>query len=197
MSHEFFVFFYKIEHPLIGFLVLSHYNTYAEIRDFKNPGSLDHYGPPFDYEAKKPSSSPSLQSLTSKFLLTLPGIRDAPESIWKVQIKQIIDGLERANLSESYDKGAIGTRMTLATANAVVLEYIVRGTAGGFPKISNSDPYYDLKSSRDLSRAFRDCMDGVIYGNLLDELVQKTAKTDQLTDQSPMIQAFHEFALVK
>lgn len=67
------------------FDILSHHNTYAEIRDFRFPGALDQYGPPFSHEAKIPSSSPALQSLVSKFALSLPGLKDVPEDLWKVQ----------------------------------------------------------------------------------------------------------------
>jgi len=179
------------------FDILSHHNTYGEIRDFRIPGSLEQYGPPFTAEPNVPSTSPALQSLVSKFATTLPGLKDVPEEFWKVQVKQMIEGLELANLSESYDKGAIGSRKTLATAVSALLEYPVRGTSGGFPKIQDPNQEYDLSDSGDLIRAFRNFMDGVIYGDLLEKVVKRTAQTSNLTEHETLTQALHEFILVK
>ena len=179
------------------FDILSHYNTYAEIRDFRIPGSLDHYGPPFTAEPKKPSMTPALQGLVSKFILKLPGLKDVSQDFWKVQLQGIIQELEVANLSESYDKGIIGTRKTVATAISALIEYPVRGTAGGFSKVQDPTHEYDLTKAEDLSRAFRNLMDEIIYGDILERLVEKTAETDQLSQHEPLIQAAHEFLLVK
>ena len=179
------------------FDLLSHHNVYSEIRDFRIPGSLKHYGPPFSFEKEKPSTSPALQGLVSKFLLNLPGLKDVPEEFWKVQLHDIIEGLEAANLSESYDKGVVGTRKTVATAISALIEYPVRGTSGGFSKVQDPDHDYDLSTAEDLSRAFRNLMDAVIYGTALDDLAQKAAETDKLAEHEPLIQAAHEFLLVK
>jgi hypothetical protein len=179
------------------FDLLSHYNVYSEIRDFRRPGSLDHYGPPFTAEEEKPSSSPALQGLVSKFLLNLPGLKDVPEEFWKIQLHDIIHGLENANLSESYDKGIVGTRKTVATAISALIEYPVRGTFGGFSKVQDPDHSYDLSKAEDLQRAFRNLMDASIYETALDDLIEKTAETDKLSEHEPLIQAAHEFVLVK
>lgn len=179
------------------FDILSHYNTYAEIRDFRIPGSLDHYGPPFAAEPSTPSTTPALQGLVSKFILKLPGLRDVSDDFWKVQVQDIIQELEAANLSESYDKGVIGTRKTVATAISALIEYPVRGTVGGFSKVQDADHQYDLRKGEDLSRSFRDLMDEVIYGDMLEKLVKKMAETDRLTDHEPLVQATHEYLLVK
>lgn len=179
------------------FDILSHYNTYAEIRDFRLPGSLKHYGPPFAAEKEKPSNSPALQGLVSKFAITLPGLRDVPEEFWKVQLNEIIEGFEVANLSESYDKGVVGSRKTLATAISALIEYPVRGTTGGFPKAPDSNNEYDVTKAEDLARSFRNFMDEAIYGSALENLVEKTSETDKLADHEPLTQAVHEFILVK
>jgi hypothetical protein len=179
------------------FDILSHYNTYAEIRDFRHPGSLEHYGPPFAVEKGKPSTSPSLQGLLSKFILNLPGIRDVPEGIWKVQLHEIIEGFEKANLSESYDKGVVGSRKTVATAISALIEYPVRGTSGGFTKVADPKHEYDLSKADDLAKSFRNFMDEAIYGTALEDLIEKTAETDKLADHEPLTQAVHEFILVK
>lgn len=179
------------------FDILSHHNTYAEIRDFRKPGSLKHYGPPFLTEKNTPSTSPALQGLVSKFALTLPGLRDVSDDFWKVQVYRMIEGLEVANLSESYDKGIIGSRKTLATAVSSIIEYLVRGTTGGYPKTLNKPQEYDTSNADDLARSFRDFMDEMVYGDMAERLTEKIAKTDQLTDHEPVIQALHEFVLVK
>lgn len=177
--------------------ILSHYDTYAEIRDFRFPGSLKHYGPPFTAESGHPSTAPALQTLVTRYLLTLPGLKDLPENWWKVQCHDIIENLEKSNLSESYDKGSIGSRKTLATAISALIEYPVRGTFGGFAQIKDSNPHYDTTKADDIARAFRDFMDGCIYGSVLEETVMKTSETDKLEDHSSLVKGVHEFVLVK
>lgn len=179
------------------FDILTHYDTYAEIRNFRDPASLKHYGPPFTVEPSKPSTSPALQILVTRFLLTLPGLNNLPNDFWKVQCQDIIENLEQSNLSESYDKAAIGSRKTLATAISALIEYPLRGTTGGFAEIDTSNRQYDTTKAEDLVRAFRDFMNECIYGNVLEELVEKAAKTDNLDDHDPLIKAVHEFVLVK
>ena len=179
--------------------ILSHAEVYAEVRDFRLPGSLASYGPPFDTRLGTPSSSPSLQALVSRFALTLPGLRDVSGDFWHQQIASIIEDFENANLSESYDKGNIGIRKTLATAASALIEYPVRGVFAGFtkPKLDNAYREYDLTKSEELSQAFSDFLHLVVYGDVLDDLVAKTAETDKLTDHLPIVQAMHEFVLVK
>lgn len=179
------------------FDILTHYNTYAEIRDFRHPGSLEHYGPPFTAESGRPSTSPALQTLVSRFLLDLPGLNNLPDEFWKVQCQDVIERFEAAGLSESYDKGVIGSRKTVATAISALIEYPVRGTFGGFAQVQDHSREYDLASADDLIRSFRDFLDQCIYGDILEEVVKKTSETDQLSDHTPMVQAVHEFVLVK
>ena len=179
------------------FDILTHYTTYAEIRDFRFPSSLKHYGPPFTSESHHLSSSPALQTLVSRFLLTLPGLNNLPEDFWKTQCHDIIEGFEASNLSESYDKGVIGSRKTLATAISALIEYPVRGTYGGFAEIDPSNQKYDATKADDLARSFRDFMDQCIYGSVLEDLVEKAAITDDLNEHTALIKSVHEFVLVK
>lgn len=177
--------------------ILTHYDTYAEIRDFRKPGALSHYGPPFTKEAKTPSTSPALQALVSRFLLELPGLKDVPEEFWTVQVHHLIEDMQKANLSESYDKGTVGSRKTLSTAVSSLIEYPVRGTFGGFAEIDDPNDDYDLQSADDLARGFRNFVDQCIYGSVLESLVKKAAETDKLEDHGRLIKAVHEFVLVK
>lgn len=177
--------------------ILTHFDTYAEIRRFRLPGALSTYGPPFSDEKQEQSTSPALQALLSRFILVVPGLRDVPDSFWKVQIQTLIDDLVKANLSESYDKGSIGSRKTLSTAVSALIEYPVRGTFGGFAEIDDDSDRYDLESAEDLSRGFRNFVDQCIYGTVLEDLVKKVAETDKLDDHTNLIKAVHEFVLVK
>lgn len=179
------------------FDILTHYNTYAEIRDFRNPDSLQAYGPPFTAKPNKLSTSPSLQTLVARFLLNLPGLKDLPEDFWKVHCNDIIQNLEDADLSESYDKGVIGSRKTLSTAISALIEYPVRGTYGGFAPVQDRRTEYNTNNAEDLSRSFRDFLDQCIYGTMLEDTVERAAETDQLADHEPVMQAVHEFMLVK
>jgi len=177
--------------------ILTHYETYAEIRDFRKPGVLDHYGPPFTQEAKTQSTSPALQALVSRFLLEVPGLKDVPEEFWTVQVHHLIEAMQKANLSESYDKGTVGSRRTLSTAVSSLIEYPVRGTFGGFAEIDDPNDDYDLHSAGDLARGFRNFVDQCIYGSVLEDLVKKAATTDKLEEHGKLIKAVHEFVLVK
>ncbi|RMD43368.1 hypothetical protein DV735_g1774, partial [Chaetothyriales sp. CBS 134920] len=178
------------------FDILSHYDTYAEIRDFRYPGALKHYGPPFQAQDGRPSTSPALQTLVGNFLVTLPSLKNVSEDFWKVQVEEIIENFAHANLSESYDKGAIGLRKTLATAISALVEYPVRGIYGGCAQIDDSNPHYDLTSAEDLARGFQDFVNGSIYGTALEDIAKTGAETDNLDDHSDLAKAFHEFVLV-
>ena len=179
------------------FDILTHHDTYAEIRDFRYRGSLKHYGPPFTVNPTQPSTAPVLQTLVHRFLLTLPGLNNLHNDFWKVQCHDIIENFEQSNLSESYDKGVIGSRKTLATAISALIEYPLRGTFGGFAEVDTSNQQYDTTQADDLVRAFRDFMNECIYGTVLEDLVDKAAKTDKLEDHDALTKAVHEFMLVK
>ncbi|KAJ9652189.1 hypothetical protein H2198_008533 [Neophaeococcomyces mojaviensis] len=177
--------------------ILTHYETYSEIREFRIPGSLDHYGPPFTSEAKKESTSPALQALVSRFLLDLPGLKNVPEDFWKVQVHELIELLQKANLSESYDKGVVGSRKTLSTAVSALIEYPVRGTYGGFAEVKDPNDDYKLESAEEIARGFRNFVDQCVYGSVLEDVVKKAAETDKLEEHTKLVKAVHEFVLVK
>lgn len=179
--------------------ILSHHEVYQEILDFRKPDALSTYGPPFDHKANTHSTSPSLQSLVSRFFLTLPGLRDVSKDFWKKQVAALIEDLEKAELSESYDKGHLGIRKTLATAISALVEYPVRGVFAGFdrPDANAAGRQYNMHDAADLQQAFKDAMQQTVYGNLVDDVFAKTAETDKLADHTPMVQAMHEFGLVK
>ena len=128
------------------FDLLTHRATYQEIEDFKFPGAIYKYGPPFQDDTKT-SSSPILQMLLSKFVLKLPGLRDVSPEFWTVRVEDLIQELAQAELSESYDKGLLGIRKTLATAISALIEYPARGCLGGFSRESiDKTRNYDIKN---------------------------------------------------
>ena len=179
------------------FDILTHKETYAEIEDFKIPGAIHKYGPPFQ-DGSSTSTSPLLQTLLSKFILTLPGLRDVSPNFWKVQVEDLVQELSEAELSESYDKGVLGIRKTLATAISALIEYPARGCLGGFPKKDfNRKKHYDTTNPEDVLQSWQDCLQVLIYGNLLDELFTKAAETDDLSQHDSLVQGMHEFILVK
>lgn len=179
------------------FDILTHRETYSEIEDFKIPGAIYQYGPPFQDETGK-STSPVLQTLLSKFVLKLPGLRDVSPRFWKVQIEDMIQELSEAELSESYDKGILGIRKTLATAISALIEYPARGCLGGFPKRQDfKRRQYDTSNPDDVLQSWQDCLQELIYGDLIDEIFDKTAETDDLSKHDSLVQAMHEFIVVK
>lgn len=179
------------------FDILTHQQTYQEIEDFKYPGAIYNYGPPFQKNVASPQS-PILQTLVSKFLIKLPGLRDVSPEFWKGRVDALVQELSEAELSESYDKGLLGIRKTLATAISALLEYPARGVLGGFPKEEvKRSTTYDTTNPEDVLQAWQDCVQQAVYGNLIDELFAKAAETDDLTKHDSLVQGMHEFMVVK
>lgn len=177
--------------------ILTHHETYAEIEAFKSPGAIKQYGPPFQ-DVKSNSSTPVLQALVSKFVLKLPGLRDIKEDFWKKQVADLIEELSQAELSESYDKGILGVRKTLATAISALIEYPARGSLGGFPQREfERSAEYDVSNADDVMKAWQDSLQAIIYGDLIDELIKRATETDDLLQHDTLVQGMHEFILVK
>jgi hypothetical protein len=140
-----------------------------------------------------------LQALLSRFVLTLPGLRDVSKAFWQDHVYSIVEDLEKTNLSESFDKGNPGIRKTLATASSALIEYPARGVFSGLEELVGRDGYdeYDLTSPEDLSKAFRDFVHHAVYRDIIDDLVAKVAETDKLSEHLPVVQAAHEYILVQ
>ncbi len=179
------------------FDILTHHEAYAEIQALKDPATIATFGAPLEPENTTTSSSPLIQTLLQRFLLILPGLRDVSPDFWTRNVKGLATALDDANLSESYDKGSIGIRRTLSTAIAAMVEYVSRGTLGGYPKLSiNADRQYDLESPDDVIAAWNDFLQQIIYGDLLDRMFKKAAETDKLSDHEIVVQAGVKYALV-
>ena len=183
-------------HALLDILV--HHETYQEIQAFTYQGAIKGYGPPFD-DGEQPSTSPILQGLLSRFVLTLPGLRDVSNVFWRKRVQDLIEELGAAELSESYDKGSIGARKTLATAISAIIEYPARGFLGGYHKedVPEDGQSYDRKKPEDLQRAWNDFLQQVIYGDMIDKLFETAKKTDKLEEHPELVQAAHSFIVTK
>ena len=178
------------------FDILTHHEAYAEIRALRNPATIATFGAPLEPE-NTTSSSPLVQTLLQRFLLVLPGLRDVSSEFWTRDVKGLATALDDANLSESYDKGSIGIRRTLSTAIAAMVEYVSRGTLGGYPKSSvDRDRQYDLDNPDDVIAAWDDFLQQIIYGDLMDRMFKKAAETDKLSEHELVVQAGVKYALV-
>jgi hypothetical protein len=180
------------------FDILTHYQAYAEIQRYKYSDAIENYGPPFAIDAGKSSDSPILQTLLHRFVLTLPGLKDISEDFWRKRIEDLVRRFGEAELSESYDKGTIGSRRTLATAIATLIEYPARGALGGIPKrdVTRGADDYDLSDPEDVRQGWDDFLQDMVYGDMIAHLEEKIGETDKLEDQSLRVQAAHEYILV-
>lgn len=179
------------------FDILTHHETYSEIEGFKWPAAILKYGPPFSKEEIKDSSSPLLKELFSSFVLKLPGLTTLPQQFWENIVGNLIFNLGDAALSESYDKGAMGTRKTLSTASSVLIENVARGLYGGCPKTpAEITDQHDRSKAEDLKRAWETAAQQLVYGDLIDELYDNFAKSDKLENLSPLVQAAIEHMLL-
>ncbi|KAF2006211.1 hypothetical protein P154DRAFT_422694 [Amniculicola lignicola CBS 123094] len=182
------------------FDILIHHQLYGEIEAFKYPDAIDHYGYPFKKEDGTQTTSPLLQNMFNKFALRLPGLSDIGRDFWQVKCRVLLRKMAEAELSESYDKGAIGARKALATAISSVLEYISRGILGGFPgagtKEGAKEKEYDISKADDILQAWDDGVREIIYGDLLDDMFENTAATGKLEDHTSLVKAMHEYILL-
>ena len=183
------------------FDILTHHETYAEVQGFQDPGYITRYGFPFSSKTDatpKLSESPLLQLLLTRVLLPVPGIRNLPPEMWSIKVQGIMTRFGEANLSDSYDKGAIGTRKTLATAASVIHETITRGLLGGVDRGSSRNLHqnYDTSSSKDQTQAWDDCVHELIHGNLVDELFDQVTQTEMFEEHSKGVKVAADYAII-
>ncbi|KAI0194339.1 hypothetical protein EV127DRAFT_422089 [Xylaria flabelliformis] len=186
--------------------ILIHHETYVEVQSFQYPEAIETYGWPFvDRDDKgRPaephglSSSPLLQLLLSRLALGAPAVRDLSTEFWPVKFKGIMKQLGDADLSDSYEKGTLGTRKRLATAASVIHEAITRGLLTGVSCHAVPDLHYayNMQKAEDLARAWKDCICHLVYENLIDEIFDQLTHTKDLEAHSPALQAAVEYALV-
>lgn len=179
------------------FDILTHYQAYREVKDLRLLDTITNFSYPLEDDRGEPST-PLIQILIKRFLLVLPGFRDVSTDFWQRKIKNLFSAFARADLSESYDKGSIGIRKTLATACAAMVEFCARGTLGGYPKSKTIEgqPKYSPTSPDDVARAWDDFLQQIVYGDLIERMFAKAASTDQLPDHESLVQATHEYVFV-
>ncbi|KAI1376839.1 PX-associated-domain-containing protein [Hypoxylon crocopeplum] len=187
------------------FDILVNYETYAEVESFKDPEAIEQYGYPFDTIPQKGnsnddrrSSSPLLQLLLTRLVLPMPGVRDLPSEFWTAKFRNIMKRFGEAELSESYDKGTLGSRKRLASVASAIHECITRGLLSGVPNDGLPNLYgeYDIHIGEDLARAWDDVVQHLVYGNLIDELFNQFTKTPNVEDHSPAVEAAVHFAII-
>ncbi|KAG8163633.1 hypothetical protein KVR01_006930 [Diaporthe batatas] len=190
------------------FDIITHDETNREAESFKYPYAMKEYGYPFSLDPPQPgtvtynakSASPLLQLLLTQCVLTLPGLGDLPQDFWPTKFQGIMSGLADANLSESYDKGAPGTRKTLATLACVVHEAITRGLLGGVArprdKIDLQKQQYDVTQAAELERAWNECVQELVHGHLIDEMFDHCAKNEDFEAHSPAVKAAVDYAIL-
>jgi hypothetical protein len=141
-----------------------------------------------------------------RFILKLPGMRDLPREFWSVRVQGLLARLGEAELSESYDKGALGTRKVLSTGSSGLIEMVSRGVLGGVKRAQQTDKSsdkegqkaeYDRTKASDLVKAWDDVVEGLVYGDLVDEMFGHFSKTADLESHSPVIGAAAEYAIIQ
>lgn len=192
------------------FDILNHNETYHEAESFKRSYAIREYGYPFaadippqckhppDYQPK--SSSPLLQLFLTKCVLTVPGMNGLPPEFWPLNFQGIMTKLADANLSESYDKGTLGTRKTLATGASVVHEALTRGLLEGVEahqrRIDLKKAKYDETQASELERAWNECVHELIHGNLADELFDGFTLSSDFEAHSPAVKVATDYAVL-
>ncbi|KAK4085487.1 uncharacterized protein Triagg1_477 [Trichoderma aggressivum f. europaeum] len=157
-----------------------------------------------DDEAGAESTSPLLQFMLTKLVLPLPGVRDLPAGFWNVRMQGLLARFAEAELSESYDKGAMGTRKTLATGASSVLEMVARGILGGVVRAAGEEEEeeekkreeYDESKAEDLLRAFGDVLEDWAYGDLMGRLSAHVTATEDVEGFSPALKAALNYAII-
>ncbi|KAG7286443.1 hypothetical protein NEMBOFW57_008754 [Staphylotrichum longicolle] len=187
--------------------ILTHQKTYAEVESFKDPNTISEYGYPFARHAPEStggpcyatdSAAPLLAGVLRSIVLPFPGVRDLPAPFWHVRFQGILRKLAEAELSESYDKGVLGTRKTLATAASAIHEAVSRGILGGLaPGVNrNLHGHYDRSKAEDLVRAWEDVVQELVYGNLVEEIFACAAEKQSVEEHSPGVQAAADYIII-
>lgn len=159
------------------------------------------------------STSPVLQMLLTRLVLPFPGVRDLPREFWDVRMQGLLARFAEADLSESFDKGAMGTRKTLATGASSVMEMVARGLLGGVDRRGDGDgdeseekkekketkleEKYNEDKAEDLARAFEDAWRKWAYGDLVEEMFDYVKVTEDVESHSPMMKAALDYAIIQ
>jgi hypothetical protein len=166
---------------------------------------MPEYGYPFvraDGEPAPKSATPILQHLVVTFVVPFVGVADLSRDFWSVRAQGILSRFAEANLSESYDKGAVGTRRTVTTVASSAIEVVARGALGGHARHVHVCGHlrrgaYDLGTARALERAWADVSQELVYGRLVDELVDHVEEHEDLEGHSPAAEAAVQYIIMQ
>ncbi|PMB69899.1 hypothetical protein BM221_004546 [Beauveria bassiana] len=157
-------------------------------------------------DASTLSALPVMQLLTSTFVMRLPALKTLPRDFWAVRVQGLLSRFAEADLSESYDKGTMGARKTLSSGSGSVIEMISRGFLGGVGRRGDqsSEPTteeltkksYNLHDGQELIRAWEDVLEGLVYGDLVDNMFDYLAKTDKLEEHSVAVDASSSYIVL-
>ena len=175
--------------------LLTHHQVCEEVKGLKHSDRIQNFGHPVQPRKEDHESAfPLINLLIHKFVLNIPGLRNVDEVFWTKYVPDLLTAIDDSNLSESYDKGSVGTRKTVATAICSIVEGVSRGVLGGF-----NSPHRDRILSENLAKAeaaWYELLEQLIYGDLVTELFEKVAQTAQLSEHTEMVQAAHEYILI-
>lgn len=162
--------------------------------------ALDSGGPDSASSTPNVSAAPLIATLFRTVVLTAPGLKLLSPTFWNVQARGLLDRFADAELSESYDKGTLGTRKTLATAASVLQESLVRGMLGGVwhggGKRDLRGPY-DARTAVDLVRAWEDVVHELAYGGLIDELFECAMTNGNVEKHSPAAERCVDYIILQ
>lgn len=179
------------------FNILTHAQTWDEVRDLRYEQNLAKFGPPFTPANGGASPFPLLQQLTATMLS--PTLF-TPEG-WAGQMA-LGQRLAAVNLSDSYDKGFVGLRKEAATGWAAGLESVLRGLLVGRARDPTVDlatlhtKTYDRSDAKAVEQAWDDCVQGLLYGDLLDRLFDNVKTSASLDDVPPVARAALDYLMV-
>jgi hypothetical protein len=178
-------------------LLVHHQLYFGEFLGLNTAASIDSFGPPFDPDGDAPSSSPISQSLVSRFVLPLPGVKSIAPSFWD-NVRRLTKQFSAANLSESYDHKGLGLRRLLAAGVAALLESPAKGSFAGLSGAApDGECEYDVTDADDLKQAWRALLYGLVYESTTDDLFETITRTPDLNEHPASIQAAHEYILIK
>lgn len=198
--------------------------TASEIQALKYPGCVSASGYPFSPSGAEPSSPtkqaptgtksslPFINSSVQGFVLSIPGISQAPLSLFRVTLQALMERIAGANLSDSFDRGIISKRKTFGYFMVVMCSHIVRGLLGGYPRYQSigtsrqdqkqkiEEEQYDVKSPVEAQAAFQRLLSTWIYPTdpvdvTVAALVGHAKRTDKLEELPAVYQAAHAHAL--
>lgn len=180
------------------FDILTHNETFHEIREMRYEANVARFGPPFTPPQQGPSPFPMLQLMASKFI----GRSVFTEQGW-ADLLTMAQRLCTANLSDSYDKGTMGLRKQGAAGMSSGLESVARGVLAGAPRNPNvnfatlNTKQYDRKNAAHLEQAWEDAVQGMLYGDLLDRVFEAVQKSPDLDDVPPVARAALDYLMVR